>query len=264
MYEEYLELAHVDISNYKTLISSKFKEYFSDSIEYAYFKGSALKKWDSYLDYVPLISDLDVHIKAINNKLSDDFLKTLDFTDKVWLTWKKQYPNALHIPRLQVVFIHDMGKLPRFVPSRPDLIEVFIGEHTPEQLPDRETIRKYDLKNLMEMQETLDNLSHSFVDRYGREYYIFLRRMVWKISPTPVRLLSQIYDSHEVWTWNRSMVYDKLIKSGYDEIAEAIKNYYTAGWELFLSNFSHEKYIEIFNWAYLILQYCTEAGKNFL
>jgi hypothetical protein len=264
MYEEYLKLAHADIINYKKLISSKFKEYFSDTIEYAYFKGSALNKWDSFLDYVPIVSDLDVHIKVKDNKLTNDFLKTLEFTDKVRSSWREHYPNAFHLPRLQVVFIHDMEELSRFVPSHPDLIEVFIGEHKPKPQPDRDTMRKYDLDNLMDMEQTLQNLSHSFVDRYEQEYYIFLRRMVWKISPTPVRLLSQIYDPHEVWTWNRSIIYEKLIESGYHQIADTIKNYYRTGWELYLSDFSHENYIEIFKWAYLILKYCTEAGKHFL
>jgi hypothetical protein len=37
---------------------------FGDAIAGLWFKGSAQKRWDSPLDYVPEISDVDIHVRA--------------------------------------------------------------------------------------------------------------------------------------------------------------------------------------------------------
>lgn len=41
---------------------------FGKNIVGIYFKGSASKKWDSHIDYVPELSDVDIHILFKNQK----------------------------------------------------------------------------------------------------------------------------------------------------------------------------------------------------
>lgn len=38
-----------------------------DKISYATLEGSVLKSWDDLVDYVPVISDLDIHIGTISH-----------------------------------------------------------------------------------------------------------------------------------------------------------------------------------------------------
>ena len=51
------------LSIWKDLLINEFEE----KIEFIYAKGSAVKPWDSPLDYVPILSDLDIHIKLYSN-----------------------------------------------------------------------------------------------------------------------------------------------------------------------------------------------------
>ncbi len=60
-------------------------ERMGERIRYAMLKGSALKEWDSLVDYVPVISDLDIHIGTINDQPifplnRDGFLYALEST----------------------------------------------------------------------------------------------------------------------------------------------------------------------------------------
>jgi len=59
---------------------------FTENIEYSNAKGS-VKPWDSPLDYVPILCDLDIHSKFDNNyeifqNVSDPIAKSLDISEK--------------------------------------------------------------------------------------------------------------------------------------------------------------------------------------
>ena len=38
-------------------------DFMPDNIDYIFTKGSSAKKWESDMDYVPVISDVDIHVK---------------------------------------------------------------------------------------------------------------------------------------------------------------------------------------------------------
>ena len=42
-------------------------ERLGERVSYATLKGSVLKSWDGLVDYVPVISDLDIHIGTVNH-----------------------------------------------------------------------------------------------------------------------------------------------------------------------------------------------------
>ena len=37
------------------------------NIDYLYAKGSSIKPWDGIIDYVPTLSDVDIHIKTVDD-----------------------------------------------------------------------------------------------------------------------------------------------------------------------------------------------------
>ena len=48
--------------------SETVQKFFSDRLDYMYAQGSAVKRWDSPIDYVPILSDVDLHIHLTDDK----------------------------------------------------------------------------------------------------------------------------------------------------------------------------------------------------
>ena len=50
---------------------------FGNNLHYVYSKGSAVKNWDTEIDYVPMVSDLDVHFTLHDYSHDDDLVKAV-------------------------------------------------------------------------------------------------------------------------------------------------------------------------------------------
>jgi len=61
-FTNYLKQARKDINHSLVVWTSLLTSEFSNKIKYMYAKGSAVKPWCTPLDYVPILSDLDIHI----------------------------------------------------------------------------------------------------------------------------------------------------------------------------------------------------------
>ena len=42
-------------------VSHLVTDNFGNELKYAYTKGSGIKPWDTPIDYVPILSDIDIH-----------------------------------------------------------------------------------------------------------------------------------------------------------------------------------------------------------
>ena len=88
--------------------------------------------------------------------------------------------------------------------------------------------------------------------------------MSWRISPAPVRILTQSHpDPIEVWSWNRTTIHRELMKEGYDTIATYYHGFYESGWKLFLSEFKGlSDFRAVASNGYYVLNECMkEANK---
>ena len=223
---------------WKNLLINEFKE----NVEFIYAKGSAIKPWDSPLDYVPILSDVDIHIKLVDefkifqNGL-DSITKSLEISGSYEGHFKEKYPKSLHLPRIQLVTINHLKTLPEYVPPRLNDVRIVYGEPYISTILKPSRIREIDYNHLIEIKETLNNLPMSLIDRSGLDNWVLIRRINWQVSPTPIRLLTQIIDTAplEIWSWNRTKIVAELKDQGFEELIQNYKQFYLKGWEAFLA-----------------------------
>jgi hypothetical protein len=219
--------------------SGVLRESLGPRVLYAYLKGSAAKRWDTFMDYVPLVSDVDIHVKVAND---DDFFpaeESFDWAMELSSSYEERFkaanPTCLHVPRTQIMIINEIQKWEDYVPSKPGEVRPIFGELAEENPQPPEEIRQIDLKRLREDGKVIGQLHKSVLDRTGLDFWATLRqRLTYRVSPSPYRLLSQL-SSHplEIWALNRTTVHSELKKAGYDELGTIYRSYYRTGWELF-------------------------------
>lgn len=70
-----------------------------------YVKGSVLKPWDSPLDYVPELSDVDIHVLFADDAFAGAGLASVERSLAVGARsvrlYAEQVPRPLHLPRVQ-------------------------------------------------------------------------------------------------------------------------------------------------------------------
>ncbi len=103
------------IDTWKTIFETRF----GGRIEYAYAKGSGVKDWDSPIDYVPVLSDIDIHVKLRGDSIfsgpksaTEEALKTSRKYEELFLG---ENPDHFHVPRTQIVVLNDAMKSPEFL-----------------------------------------------------------------------------------------------------------------------------------------------------
>jgi len=265
--EENLREARRDVDAAITVWRNVIEERLSDRIECAILKGSATKPWETPADYVPVISDLDIHIgtkggQPLFPQTREGFLHSLDTTRVIEERFLELRPHHLHIPRPQVVVMkEDHGD---WLPETTDEVVTLYGE-TPLKPPEPvEHLRARDLAELQSLGPLLDRLPEQVIDRIDLEYYRVLRMLCYVVSPSPVRALSQRHpDPKHLWTLNRTRVIQLLEKNGYNELAHSYRDYYAAGWKAFHGGFrDNEAMRHLIKLAYLVLEGCYLAAQG--
>ena len=95
--------------------SEVLNDIFGTRLDYVYSKGSALKDWDSIIDYVPTLSDVDIHIMTTdaNQLFTSDrkgFLQAMNVSKQYEETFLTERPDYLHITRSQVMQLNRLTK----------------------------------------------------------------------------------------------------------------------------------------------------------
>ena len=265
-----MERAHKDVMAAVKVWSVVLEEAFGPRLDYAYAKGSALKKWDSFIDYVPVLSDVDIHLMTTDDDqlFSSDrkgFLKSIEVSRNYEEQFLNERPDHLHIPRSQVIQLnHIIRNLPDFVQPRVADVHVMIGAPLEHDIPTKESIRTADYNQLEELEPILDDLPRQSFDRVSLDFWALLRRLCWRVSPTPLRLLTQTAsDPRDVWRWNRTRIIHELEKQSYGEIANSYRRFYELGWDLFLSEFKGlQEFREIIVHAHDVLRGCLDHARK--
>jgi len=228
-----------------------WKELLEDkAIDYAYVTGSAVKPWDSMIDYVPEISDVDLHLKFTTDTryMFTDLQEVSEMTQYYETRFYEQIPEAIHLPRFQLVHLNPNLRNDQFTPPYRKDIRVLFGHPKIPPMDDEAQIRSVDRQLLQGLDEIIDKLPDMLIDRNGYQLWIPLRRLNWRISPSVIRLLSQKVEQPSLlWANNRTGTYRQAIELGYDKIAELFKQYYLRCWDLFQSDMQDTRiYFEIF------------------
>ena len=239
-------------------------------IEYAYAKGSATKKWDSPIDYVPEISDVDIHVSTTKEDglftPPNDFADAMHISEQYETRFHKIKSHALHMPRSQILRIQEMKQHEEYCPPRISDVHILLGDPKQEELLDFDMIRKYDMTNLIKLEEYIEPIPRQVFDRAGFDFWSIIRSMCWRVSPSPVRMLSQMHeDPIDLWTWNRTKIEQELRNRDYNQIADSYRGFYMSGWDLFLSDFkSGHAFREVVTNGYNLLKQCYDEGTNLI
>jgi hypothetical protein len=254
------------IDKWKTI----FEDHFDEKIEYAYAKGSGIKVWDSPIDYVPSLSDVDIHVKlrknaGLFNTPDKAFDEAVEISGRYEEMFLEENPNPVHVPRTQIVMLDRALEDPDFLlPMDPDDIHVMIGKPELRRIKEEEKIRATDYKLLMRLESLLHSLPFRAIDKIGLDYWYLIHTLAWNVSPTPVRLLTQIVRKpEEVWGWNRTAICRKLEEQGFTEVSRRYKEYYLSGWEMFYTNFRDSQVMrDVIIKAYRVLKSSFNEAKR--
>ena len=249
--------ARKDVDVAITVWGELIPERMGDRIRYATLKGSALKEWDNLVDYVPVISDLDIHIGTINDQPifpldRDGFRYALETTRLYEERFKELRPGHIHVPRPQIVKMESHREI--WLPERTDDTLSLFGETPFREEESEEDCRKRDHAGLMELDALLKRMPRRIIDRMGLEYFRILRELCYIVSPTPVRVLNQFTDSKTAWKMNRTNIIKGLEGEGLMDLATSYRSYYHKGWEAFETGFSDNRIMrELIALAYDVL-----------
>lgn len=265
-----LEQVRRDVDCCIEIWSEILSEDLRDRVEYAYAKGSCIKHWDSPIDYVPVFSDVDIHIKLRDGRnfypdSYEGFVESLSTTEAYEDMFGERNSDPVHLPRVQVVLLNPILSDPDFIlPWDLGMIRPMVGEPRLGEPPEHALLRSMDLRNLLNQVEVLGALPLSACERTGLDYWILVRRLGWRVSPTPVRLLSQVVeDPLRVWGLNRTDVCEELEAHGFGDVSTSCKEYYLSGWEAFRSDFRDSRAMrEALKAAYRVLETTIKHARK--
>jgi hypothetical protein len=206
-----------------------------------YFKGSAQKKWDSPLDYVPELSDVDVHVLFAADEAEATHLGTpqqaLELQAAAEAAYFAKVPEPIHVPRPQLIVLNSVIKEPDFVPTPAEAITVLHGGDYPAGASlGPEKLKDLDARRLAGEASYLARFPMHAVDKPARYLREALRGMVWRVSPTAPRVLYLLgVPFAEAWTANRTRLVALLEEAGERDLAARYSQFYLSGWDYFLS-----------------------------
>ncbi|WAS91303.1 hypothetical protein [Nannocystis punicea] len=209
-----------------------------------YAKGSAVKPWDAPLDYVPELSDVDLHVLVHDPARLEASLGglrgALDLQARAERLYFERFPGPLHVPRPQLLALNGLKEQPWYVPSVASTVRVLLGEPYPTTTAlDAESIRRIDAASLLEHEGYVAKLPWAVVDTPAKFLWGRLRELSWRVSPTSYRALSALGVPYaEAWGGNRSSAVRRLEALGEDALAAACAAFYAAAWDFFLSGYA--------------------------
>lgn len=209
-----------------------------------YMKGSARKAWDSPIDYVPELSDVDVHLLMRDDEDVERRLGGLDAGLAVLADADRAFndavPSPVHVPRCQLIILNRLLDDPDYWPSPPGGVETLYGEPYAEKWNDDEAaLRRLDAKRMLDNEEVVAKYPLRVIDKPGPHMRFVLRDMSWRVSPTGPRALTLLGVSGvEAWTANRTRIVALLGEHGEVQLARDYVRFYRAGWDFFLSRYA--------------------------
>ena len=210
-----------------------------------YLKGSSVKAWESPLDYVPEISDVDIHVwfrdDADWRRHLDTVPRALEMQAGIEACFKERCEWPIHHPRLQLIVLNTLlTGLEGFVHAPRSTVTVLHGEAYPEaDYSDAEAIRRFDAGDLIEKAAWVERMPLHLIDKPGIYAREGLRQLVWRVAPAgPLVLHISGLETEHVWSLNRTRVTAAMRDLGLGDLADAYRDFYLAAWDYLLSSFA--------------------------
>jgi len=220
------------------------KEIPESDIEGIYFKGSAQKHWDSPLDYVPELSDIDIHLLFADDLAVQRDLGSISRVTHIQSGVEERYfsktPKPLHVPRPQIVVLNQLLQEEDYIPTPESAVSVVYGKDYPKgDYTDQDRIRLIDCRRVLEEEKFLSEFPARVIDKPSRYIWDSLRALVWHISPVAPRVLYVLgLPTEKAWSINRTEAVAHLTEKGEHQLAQHYSEFYLHGWKYFLSKYS--------------------------
>ena len=229
------------VSMVDAIVDAVVESVHESEIEGIYFKGSANKEWDSPVDYVPELSDVDIHVLFAEGSSAAGRSASVEWALGVLARMEANYdarcPAPIHTPRPQLIRLNDLLKEHDFVASVPRRVSILRGKPYPvPDLTDPERLRQVDSTRLLEGQQRLDAWPLRIVDKPAHYLRSALWGLVWQVSPVAPRVVHLLgVPAEHAWSENRTHLVARLQDVGEEELAEEYARFYITGWDYFLS-----------------------------
>jgi hypothetical protein len=208
-----------------------------------FFKGSAFKAWEFSVDYVPELSDVDIHVWFEDDDGFDKTFPTLEaalgFSAKAEARFFAACPKPLHVPRVQLIALNRLLPGQLFMASPSSVTHSHFGLEYPSGrhiTPD--AIRTFDAQSLLEEAEQVMNVirPERMIDKSSKSLRFILRDLSWRVGPLASRVMSALGASYEeAWGHNRSSLLQMLEAQGQHDLVSSIRGFYWNAWTYFLS-----------------------------
>jgi hypothetical protein len=214
----------------------------SESVIAVYAKGSAYRPWDSVIDYVPELSDVDIHVRLTQDASAQLRASgsALDLAEAALSFFRRAFPDAAHTPRPQLFFLDELEKLPGYLASPRECVHTLFGPEYKAGTPsDYAMCQAADAERFgADARFVSKELPGKVIDRPGRLIWNAVGTITWRVGPAGPRLLTQLgAPPYDVWSWNRSRIIEELLRHDCLSVAQAYADFYLAGWDGFRSHF---------------------------
>jgi hypothetical protein len=227
----------------EAVVSSLEHLYGPAAVTAVYVKGSANKRWDTRIDYVPEVSDLDLHVRLADEELVYDLHESVDgaagFQESLEAGFARRRPQPLHVPRLQIIFLNLIEQWPCYLPSPPETVRVLKGPPYAEpDYSDRDKIIDDICLWAAEHRRVVLGFGNSLFDKVFHHTVSLLRNVQWRIGPMgPQGLILSGEEIGAAWSLNRTETVAHLRERGMDELAGHYEAYYVEAWRYYASGF---------------------------
>lgn len=227
-----------------SIVEALLRQIPSSEVTGIYFKGSAQKRWDSPVDYVPEVSDVDIHVllrddEHVARRLGE-IEPALAIQSQIEAGYRSKVVSPVHTPRPQLVVLNHLLEDPEYSPSPRETVTTLYGDDYPDASYDESRERELARARLLSCSDVLERLPLRVVDKPGRGLLVVLRDLTWRVSPAGPRLLSILgVPSPQAWSLNRTQVISALEEMEQRDLAKAYADFYLSGWAYFLSDFQH-------------------------
>ena len=214
----------------------------NDEIRAIYLKGSAKKRWDTPIDYVPEASDLDLHLWFHDDDGERTHIGRLDqaltIQQDIEAGYRARRPNPIHTPRPQIMIMNSMMRRPGYMHSPLATVKVLYGESYPAaDYAAVDEIKRYKCHDLLASADILDRYPYRVFDRPDKYLAELFRDLSYRVSPVgPIVLHLAGLDPMTAWSMNRTHVTRALEDIGECDLAESYVDYFLARWRWFLSD----------------------------
>ena len=214
----------------------------ADSVIGVYAKGSAFRPWDSVIDYVPEVSDVDVHARLAPLAVArlGEPRAAMELAEEALTRFRRAFPDALHTPRPQFVVLDELERTPGYLASPANCVRTLFGPEYEAGTPaDYARSRVADAERFAaDARHVAGELAGRLIDRPGRLVWNVVSTLAWRVAPAAPRLLTLLgTNPYEAWSWNRTHLVEELLRQGCDAVAQAYADFYLAGWDGFTSRF---------------------------